>query len=69
MDLEQEIAQLEWAMRAAERDCEADFPGVWDRGGWVDYARSLLQFSPEISTEAKREFCRMQGLEFREEYQ
>lgn len=68
MNLEQEIAWLNKQMDGAERDYENDAPGIWDAGGWVDYARSLLQTCPEISTEAKREFCRMQGLMFREEY-
>lgn len=67
MIIDEQVAWLDEQMRLAEEDIEAEAPGVWDTGGWVDYAGSLLMFNPQISEEAKREFCRRNGLEYRGE--
>jgi hypothetical protein len=65
MTLDEQISALQAFYDTACADTAADQgEEIVDCGGWVELARATVDLAePHISTEAKREFLRMQGIE------
>lgn len=67
LTIDEQLEVLRKAYDAGEQDAIGDYGDeVVDSGGWVEIVRAVCDLvGPEVTEEAKKEFCRTQGVAYR----